>query len=140
MDGIADTINDSIEVDGIDERNKFIDDNAKATMLRQYTHYIESIGFGDGNLISETGDIEEALNALSSDSNIRVKLIEGINKFIDDTMVSVVGIPTYECPKCGGGQTDGERGIYKHLLPLDMVELFFMILIDRVHGIKTRNI
>ena len=140
LNGISDAIKDSIEIEDLEDRNKFIDDNARATILRQYGHYIESISFGDGNLITENVDIEEALDALSSDSNIRKHLIEGITKFIDDTTMSLVGIPTYECLKCGGGQADDGRGIYKHILPLDMIELFFSILIDRVQRIKTTTI
>ena len=140
LNGISDSIGESIEIDDLVERNKYIDDNARATMLRQYGHYIKSVEFGDGNCINDNTDIEEVLSNLSSDSNIRTGLVKAITNFIDDTTISVVGIPTYECEECGGGQTDEGRGIYKHVLPLDMIELFFLILIDRVKRIKTTTI
>lgn len=140
LNGIADAIGESISIDDIAERNKFIDDNARATILRQYTHYISHVEFGEGNVIDEPNDIEDVLDVLSGDDNVRKTLVKAITDFIDDTTMSLVGIPTYECPECGGGQTDESRGIYKHILPLDMIELFFLILIDRVKKIKMTDI
>lgn len=121
------------------ERNDIIVKHGQASAMRQYSHWIDSIEFGANNMISEQESIETLLDNLSSDDDIRATFIEKVVNFINSSTVSVIGIPVFRCPQC---QSDNESYFkipaYKNVIPLDVMQVFFGLLTQRLERIASR--
>lgn len=136
---ITDVINKSITSDkSTNEKNSFIASNGKATALRQYTHWISSIEFNT-NVIEDIETIETTLDALSADDAIREQLMNFIAKYINETTITVIGIPVYDCPNCGAEQTSPvELPRHTNLIPIDVYTTFFTLLVQKIQKIEMR--
>ena len=136
IDGIKQMVDESVVKPRNDEeRNRFISETALASSLRQYSHYIESITFGDGVEVYGQETLEEILVAYTTDTDIRKKIVDGINTFIDDSAMTVVGIKEFQCPVCTPPEDMGKPG---NILPLDQLEVFMKILGTKVTEIRSR--
>lgn len=120
------------------KRDDYLLSQGKATTMRQYTHFIKSIQVGEEEA-TEINDIEELLDSLSSMDKTRDELMDKIKKFIDDSMVSIIAIPTYTCPACGKAQKDKkELKQFPDLIALDVASVFFTLLAQRTQRIDKR--
>lgn len=126
------------ETTNVAERNQHIIDRAKASSLQQYSHWVEEIEL-ETNVIRKKEAVHNTLGALSSDDFIRDELIKAIKKYIDDTVISLIGIPSYNCPNCNKPQDSEETTLpsFVNIIPLDVYNTFFIPLVQRV--IKIRN-
>jgi hypothetical protein len=121
-----------------EEREQYLMDQAKATTMRQYGHFVKRF-IVDGEEIDETADIDLYLNDLSADDAVREKFIEICGEYRDESVVSLVAIPTYDCPSCGKPQKKHEEGKpFGELIPLDVAQAFFPLLIQKVGQIRQR--
>lgn len=117
-------------------RNVRITELGKATNMRQYSHWIESID-ADGIEIDDTESIEQIIDTLSSVDNIRKKYFDEVIKFIDDSTMTIVAVPSFECPACQKQQpVPMER--FPHLLPIDVMSSFFTLLVQKLQKIHDR--
>lgn len=123
-----------------DKREDYLLSQAKATSLRQYTHYVKSISLADDSIVmNEEDDIIKTLDLLSSDDKIRDKFFEEISKFIDESVLSMVGIPTFKCPSCGEEHSPYKNeGVFSTIIPIDVVTTFFTLLAQKVQRINLR--
>lgn len=121
------------------ERNTFIMRHGQASSMRQYVHWVDSIEMGS-NTISDSESIESCFNTLSSHNSIRTEFINEVIKFINESTIAVIGIPVYDCPKCKAGQEDKTVDLpnHKNIIPLDVVQLFFALLTQRLSKISER--
>lgn len=120
------------------ERNEYIKQHGQATAMRQYGHFVESIEFGNYK-ISDRETIDSTLNNISSDDNIRIEFTNEVIKYINESTVSVIGIPTYDCPKCHTPQDNGSAyPHHKNIIPLDVTQLFFGLLTQRLSKLTQR--
>lgn len=148
IDNITNMVTAAVGMDAsITEKNDYIVKHSQATALRQYAHWIKQIDIGanedDKSYIDELGSIESNLNVLSAEDKIRTELIEQIGKYIDESCISLVGIPTYECPACGVDQKDHSHAKDKYpkftsIIPIDVVQTFFPLLVQRTNKIQNR--
>lgn len=151
--GLVESVNSVLGLDaGDDARNLQINKLNKATTLCQYSHWIESIEYGDltGDekaaeersimLINDLASIEENLKALSATDSLREAIITEVLKYINDSTISVIGVPAYDCPVCNAPQ-DTEVAYPRHtsIIPLDVIQVFFALLGQRVNRIVTRS-
>lgn len=151
--GIVESVDRALtEEVSISERNSLINSLGKASSLCQYVHWIESIEYGeltetgketDGlsqNIIVDLNTIEKTLKVLSATDSIREKIIEEVLKYISDSTISVIGIPSYDCPKCSAPQDDTSNQYPRHtsIIPLDILQVFFALLTQRLSRIETR--
>lgn len=114
------------------DRDNYIIDQGRLTALRQYSHWVSRVEVGE-DIIEDKETIEELLETLSSDEDIADSFFEEVGKYIDDASISLVAIPKYDCPSCGGEQTAetlDER--HPHLLPMDTIRIFFTLLDQRI--------
>lgn len=117
-------------------RNFNIDQLGKATTMRQYSHWVDSID-ANGVIIDDRDTIEATLADMSSVNDIRKNYLEDIQKYIDDSTISVIAVPSYTCPACGKDQKlDLPR--FPHLLPIDAISCFFTLLVPRLAKIQNR--
>lgn len=139
---IGDTVSYVEETLGRDatdkERNIFITRHSQATAMRQYIHWVDNIEFA-GNIIDDRETIEETLNVLSADNDARAVFMEEIVKYIHTSTINVIGIPVYDCPKCGGTQaSDVTLPAFKNIIPLDVNQLFFALVSRRLTKVMQR--
>ena len=130
---IVETVDASISVEAsTEERNSVITQHGQATAMRQYAHWIESIELGT-NMIKDSETIEMTLNTVSQDDEIRSGFITEVVNYINNSTVSVIGIPVYDCPNCGMTQESPVK-LPKHtsIIPLDTIQVFFDLLLQRI--------
>lgn len=112
-------------------RDQYILDQGKASNMRQYAHFVESID-GDGQVSTDVDTIEEILDVMSSDDSLREAYFKGVRSFIEDATVAVVAIPVTE---------DGETSPlprFPHLLAIDPTSVFFILLVQKIPHIQAR--
>jgi len=120
------------------ERDDYITDQGRLTALRQYSHWVNRIEVGE-DAIEDYETIEALLGTLSSDETISKNFFEAVGKYIDDATISVIALPKYQCPACGGEQrADVHEKKHPHLLPIDVVRVFFTLLDQRIFKALTK--
>lgn len=120
------------------ERDEYILNNGRATAMRQYIHWVSSIRIGT-NSIEDTETLESTFDTLSSDDKIREEFMEGIESYINDSALTVIGVPTYDCPKCGSPQNSHvELPRHTNVIPIDVYNAFFILLVQRLQKIQSR--
>lgn len=119
------------------QRNAFISEQGQASIMRQFSHWVEEIDLGNDTVIADQETLEMALNSLSGRPDIVDTYLTQVGKFMDDSTVAVIAIPAHECPKC---QTPRESGMprYPQLLPIDVMSTFFTLLGQKATLIRRR--
>jgi hypothetical protein len=120
------------------QRRQMVMNHQQATAMRTYSHWVHSIEFG-GNIIDDQETLQITLNQLSSDDNIRDNFNTKVQAYIDRSTISVIGVPVYDCPKCGKTQESGmDLPHHTDVIPLDMVQTFFGLISQRLNSILDR--
>lgn len=121
------------------QRAQVITDQAKASSLRQYTHYVKAIHIGEDSQIDDLETIEATLSSLSSDDVFRNTFFEKIQEFITNTTVSILGVPSFKCPSCGRHQQPfDENEKFSSIIPINVARLFFYLFPQRKMLIRNR--
>jgi len=117
---------------GGEERNEYILDQARATALRQYAHWIDRITFNDGEQsIDDRNTLESLIGQLTGQQDVFENFMEGVRNFINEATISQIAIPSYKCPACQKDQNSPEEMKHPHLIPLDIGTVFFILLGQR---------
>lgn len=118
------------------QREEYMVNQARVSSLVQYLHYVERLTLidekGDQGLIEDPKDIAETLAGLTSDKTTYENFYVGVRAFIEESTITVFGVPKVPCPVCS--KTDAEKvaaemkqGRYPYILPLDIVQVFFTL-------------
>jgi len=120
------------------KRDDYLLSQGKATVMRQYAHFVESIEVA-GDVYDDVETIEEVLNDLTASDKLRSTFMDKVAEYLDDSVVSLIAIPTFTCPNCGGEQLSS-KALTRHpnLIPLDIVQTFFTLLLARLRKIEAR--
>jgi hypothetical protein len=138
IDNIVDMVDSAIgSTANEDERNDLIIRHGQASAMRQYGHWVDHIEI-DTNIVNDRETIDSLLNTMSSDDNIRTEFLDGVLNYINKSTISVIGIPAYDCPSCGEPQEGEGSNVHKNVMPLDVVQLFFGLLMQRLARISDR--
>jgi hypothetical protein len=120
------------------ERNTYITRHGQATAMRMYSHWVSNIEMG-GNTIEDAATINTTFNVLSSNDTLRNNFYKEVQKFINETTITVIGIPVFDCPVCGTSQeVEHEHTHHKNVIPLDAAQLFFDLLGQRLKRLADR--
>lgn len=119
-------------------RNKHISVRAEATSACEYSHFVGGIYERDPDddsdepvLLSNNQEvIESLLGQIFSESDVLEDVVKGITKFIDDSIISLVAVESYDCPKCKTPISEKFYERFPHLVALDVFTVFF-ILVNR---------
>ena len=123
---------------GEESREDYLMQHAQATSMRQYAHYVKKL-IVDGEEIDELEDVDALLNEMSSSNGIRDPFMKACAAYLDESVISLIAIPTYECPSCGLPQKKAEPGkAFGELIPLDVSQAFFPLLIQKLRQIQER--
>lgn len=122
------------------ERAQLIDRHSKATTMRQFTHYVERITYGDNTQVVDRSSIQAVMNGMSSDDDLSAALNAGVTELINSSTVAVVGIPTYKCPACKKPvrSREGHPEEYQNVIPLDLLSIFFDLAREKMARINRR--
>lgn len=132
-------VESSLTADSQEDKDIIITRHGQATSMRQYVHWVEKIELSDDNYITAKETIEEVFDSISSDDKIRNEFIDEVVKYIDHTNICLIGIPNYECGSCGKEQpVFHDLDNFKSILPLDLIPLFFELLVQKLQRLKDR--
>ena len=119
---------------------ELINQYVKASVLRQFNHFVDFIEFDDG-VVTDRDTINKLLETFSGDDTLRPIIMEAIIKFKSKTTIAIIGIEEYKCPACNSvqsGQKDLPR--FVDVIPLDSVNLFFLMLTSKISKILERDV
>ena len=119
-------------------REELLNQYVLASLLKQYSGYIDYIEV-EGSVIKDIDTIDEVLELLSADDTTRLDISKRIIKYMSDVTIATIGIPEYDCPSCKHNQGNPDNPV-KHVIPLDVMHMFFLVLTSRISKIMTRNI
>jgi hypothetical protein len=113
-----------------ENRNNYITQLGMATTARQYAHWIADIWERDENgeeslLSDELEVINEALSHVFSTDEFEKRFFEEVDRFMDDSLISMVAIPSFNCPACHSPAAKKFHERFNHLVPLDVLTTFF---------------
>lgn len=136
---IIDKVNQVLTTnDADDERNIIVQRYGQASSMRQYTQWVESIEL-DTNTIDDPETIRSVLDVLSGDDYVREKFLTEVVKYINNSTIAVLGIPSYVCPKCNKDQTGTDvKKEFESVIPLDVIQYFFSLTTQRIQRIALR--
>ena len=132
VDSIVDRVDEIFSDGKIDDQTKNlrIIEQSRATALRQYASWIKKILIpteeGEVSSIEDRYTIDSSCETLTSNPEVCKRIFEEILKFIDDVTVSLIGIPSYDCPKCQSPQSD-EDSKHPEIIPLSVDDIFFTL-------------
>jgi hypothetical protein len=138
ISSIVDAVEKTISSDlPSDEKEALIIRYAQASRLRQYGHWVESIEV-ETNITGDQETINELLNVLSSDDQIFASMMGKIKAYINHSVTALVGIPSFDCPKCSEKQEDNVYPQFTNIIPLDVQQLFFGLFTQRLIKLTDR--
>jgi hypothetical protein len=102
---MADMVEEALGKDpNTTERNSMLQQHGLASILCQYSHWVSDMSFGSID-VKDLDTVNAMLTHLSSDDELRTKILEAVKAYINDSTISIIGIPTYDCPSCKEPQT-----------------------------------
>lgn len=139
ISSIIEAVESVVEKDASREhKENLMISHSAATTMRQYDCWVKSIEV-DTNIVEDPETIKSVLGVLSSHDNSRLKFLETVYEYISSSTISVIGIPVYDCPKCNTPQDNTDmKDPFKNIIPLDMTQVFFDLLIQRLNRLTER--
>lgn len=121
------------------EKESLFTNYSLASYLNRYRHFIKEISMAGADPATDQNDIKRHLPVLSSDTKLRADIETSIKDFLNDTTISIAGIPLYDCEACGHTQV-GEVTYPRHqnIIPIDVQSVFFQLLSRRLKTILKR--
>lgn len=115
----------------IDDGNRkvFESNQALATRLRNYSHWISKIVMTNADdeataTVEDRESIHILLNKMSSDRKERIAIQTAVEEYIVRAVNVVIGTPNYKCPSCGSFMMD-RSGPETVIIPWDALGVFF---------------
>lgn len=132
------------EEDRAGKRNEALTQYALTLDLLKQSNWIDYVETIDGEgmvrRINEEKTIANAMEVFSRLENFNQNFNESVQKFKEETKISLSGLPNFECPKCHSGQVPAGAK-YPSLIPMNMTSYFFTLMewrnLTRFAGIMT---
>lgn len=137
VDELATAVNEAFtQEDDLNRRNALVIERAKATSMRQYSHWVESFEgkFGDTHkTMAEREWVEKACSSFSGDNEIRDAYYKAMKEYINDSTVALVGVPQVH-----PDEANLVKPRFENIIPLDPVSVFFTLLSQKTQQIRMR--
>lgn len=140
IEGVIDASHSAFnESPGDANRNAYIDRLGAITGARQYSHWVDAIyqrddATGAEELLTENEEvIDEYLSSVMSDKQYANAFEKAVLEFIDDTILCMVAIPSWNCRSCASPMAEKFHERFDHLIPLDVVSTFFTLAGQKVN-------
>jgi len=121
-----------------DERDSYLTQQGLASRLRQYTHYVKEIN-ADGIIVQDEDATKDIINVLSGVDLESSEFMKAMKKYIDDSQVALIAIPSFKCPACGKEQTTPDDKYHGHLIPVDPFTTFFTLVRQLTEVVSSRQ-
>lgn len=118
---------------------ELINQYVKTSVLRQFNHFVDFIEIED-SVVTDRKTINNLLEMFSGDDELRTSVVEAIIKFKEKTTIAIVGIQEYECPVCKSKQEGSDLPRFVNVIPLDSMNLFFLMLTSKISKILERDV
>jgi len=130
-----------IETDaGEEDKERLLEQYVKASSLIQFNHFVDYLEVDDSP-ITDRDTINNVLEVLSGDDEIRNEILQKILDFKSETIISLIGIPEYKCPKCNSSQNQSHvNEKFINVIPLDVMNIFFILITIRITKIMERTL
>lgn len=135
VDGISNMVMNALGMEADDNvRNSYINEQGKASALRQYVHWVKQVETQSDKQIVDRESIERTFDSLSQDDEIRTSFLDEVKKYMEDSQISVVGTP------CATADEEKKYALprFPHLYPLNTMATFFTLLVQKVGRITSR--
>lgn len=123
----------------INRKNSLIIEFSKTSFLAEYGHFINKISeYEDGtepNSIEGDAEIKAILKQMSDDQTISDQIMSGVKSYIDKNTLAIPAITSFVCPNCNTVQVENNL-ISKQLLPLELIQTFFILLFQYRKNLK----
>lgn len=140
IDGIVDISHSSFnEAPGDAGRNAYISRLGALTGARQYSHWVDAIYTresenSDEVLLTEDEEVIDAyLSDVMSDQKYAAAFESTVLEFIDEVILAMVAIPSWNCPVCDSPMATHFHERFDHLIPIDVVSTFFTLAGQKVN-------
>jgi hypothetical protein len=135
IDELTAAINESLTQElSAKQRSEKILDRARATSMRQYVHWIESIDIPEQEKkMVAREDIADTVSNLSSDNAIRNKYYELMREYINGSTIAMIGVPQVH-----PDEKDQVLPRFENIIPLDPISVFFSLLSQKIQQIRMR--
>jgi len=117
-----------------DARNTKILDQARATSMRQYRHWVKAFEFPSlGKTMEDPETITMECDSLSGDDELRKRFFEVVREFISESTIAIIATPL-------ASNVEKERTTprFPWLLQMDPISTFFTLLDQKVYQIRQR--
>lgn len=124
-----------VKADGNESKNEMINTAVDMSILTVYSNYVKSISIPSENLyIDSYASILETLERFSGDNVIVKGFVDAIDKYISRSAISLVGIPSFTCPKCQEINGNKDNTEFKEFIPIEVIKYFFENLKLRINN------
>ena len=115
-------------------RAAFIEQLAESTAAREYAHWVtaivdidESTPEGYVILSKEKEFIADMLSDVYSSDELITEFNEKVEAYIDENLVAMTGITSYNCPVCNSPAATEFKKRFENIVPVDPLAEFFML-------------
>jgi hypothetical protein len=115
-------------------RSAFIEQLAESTAAREYAHWVKAIvDFDDTTpegyviLSEDKAFIAETLSDIYSSDDLVEEFNTAVEKYIDDSLVAMPAITSYNCPVCDSPAAVKFKQRFENLVPVDPLAEFFKL-------------
>lgn len=115
-------------------RNRYINHLGNTTSARQYAHWVKAVLERDDDTTDGYRVVSESVNVVNgfldrtiSDPKYLDDFFTKVTTFIEETIVAMVAVKSYNCPSCDTPTATEFHKRFEHLVPLDMLTLFFTL-------------
>ena len=118
-------------------RRAYIDRLNEATKASQFAQWVSGIyernddlsESEEQQLVSDDEEVirEYLLDTLSRDTERLNGFFDAITKFSNDSLIGIIALPSHECPSCKGTQGSVLNERFPHLVPIDVLPVFFTL-------------
>jgi hypothetical protein len=133
INNMNNTINELIEEGLLNEKSVITNKQEaefvilKTIELQMYNHFVKSIVV-NGEIQTEPNDINDMLEIISNDNKLKKEIKDKIIKYIDNSLIAIIGIPDYTCPVCKQSQVEDKESNFRSFIGLDVFMYFFTLM------------
>lgn len=126
--------------DSSDEQRQFmLRSHMVINSIREYSHYVErfvtTTETEDGDrhyYIDQIADVEASIERIAADNDLVTIFTEGVAKFIERNVVTLIATPNFICPECQKPQQEEGTNDHPLLVSFDALMVFTTLMARRL--------
>ncbi len=108
------------------KRKSYINGQIQASRMNRYRHMVDWIEVGDSQIV-DYDTITIALDTMSTVNEDWNVFEQAVIKFIEDSTIAIIGIPSHKCPTCNHLPTE-QKGRFRSIIPIAPDRCFFTLI------------